>query len=78
MAILYRTNGTNVELFLAEENILDQLQKAVEGPIELVKTPEALYIVNGEGLVFDFPQNPTIEPFVGNVVKLTALEMALL
>jgi len=78
MAILYRTNGTNVELFLAEENILDQLQKAVEGPIELVKTPEAFYIVNGEGLVFDFPQNPTIEPFVGNVVKLTALEMALL
>lgn len=78
MAKLIKTNGEESFLDLSDQDaVLGILQDAVGGYIELVKTPSAFVIVNEEGVMRNLPQSP-VEPFLGDVVILTAEEMALL
>ena len=79
MATLITTDGKASHLDLSnQDTVLKTLQEAVGGYIELVTTPEAFIIVNEEGVMKNMPQNKAVPPFLGNVVKLTAEEMAVL
>jgi len=78
MAKLIKTTGEESFLDLSnQETVLETLQDAVGGYIELVKTPEAFVICNEEGVMRNLPRNP-VQPFLGDIVLLTAEEMALL
>jgi hypothetical protein len=79
MATLFTVDGKASHIDLTDQDtVLAKLQEAVGGYIELVQTPEDFLIVNEEGVLKNLPQNPSIEPFLGPVVKLTAEEMAVL
>ena len=78
MATLLRADGTVEELLPVEgaHLSLDQLQKAVEGYIEVVRIQGGWIVCNEEGRLRKLPPNVAALGFVGNVVLCKDGEMS--
>ena len=75
MEFMIKVNSIETETYEGEV-VLEELQKAVGGLIEVVYLQDAIMIINQEGLVHGLQYNMlaseiAIQPIVGNVVLLT-------
>lgn len=78
-ALHFKANGNIQLLNTNKDNLLKDLQKAVDGYIEIFKLgfpqEDKCFVLNEEGRIFNLPKNPHFQDFYGDVVLIEAAHL---